>query len=164
MKDESDFNENNTASAVMGKMANGTTDADFARAIGECIDAVQNTLKKAKLTLTIDMEPRDDLGCIELRAEIVTKLPKLKAPATQMHVGPAGELMTQSDFLLFGGRSETAPKPLPQQRCTASGRLPVAAAPAPAPLAAAPAMAPVASAPATTNANVGKDAAVGKDS
>lgn len=160
---ERDFNEANTASAILGKISNGSTDADFARAISTCLDAVQNTHKRAKLTLVIDIEPRDDLGCVELRAEIATKLPKRPAPATQMHVGNEGELMTQQDFLLFGGRSET-PRPIPQQKTGTSGRMVVAAAPAPAPVAAAPALAPVSSIPSTTSSTVGKDAAAGKDS
>ena len=138
-----DFHDNNRASAVLAKIGHGTAAADFARAMGMVIDRVRQTNKGAKLVLTIEVKPRDDLGCLEMRAQVEAKLPKLPAPASQMHVGPSGELLSQMDFLMGGGPSET-PRPIPQPTSSsASGRLPVAKVPALAPIAAAPAPSPL---------------------
>jgi hypothetical protein len=145
--------QNNLASALMQKLGNGTADADFARCVGEVVDAVQTTNKKGKLTLTIEVSPRQDLGCVEMRVDVAAKLPKLPAPASQMHVGPKGELLSQMEFLMGGGPTEAKPQPIKANPNQGSARLRVVE-PA-APIAAAPALAPLVA--------VGKDAAAGKD-
>lgn len=139
-----DIIQENRASEVLGKIGRGTTDADFARAIGECLDRVKLTKKRATLKLTLEIVPRDDMGCVEMRADISTTLPKLPAPSTQMHIDDQGRLLTQQEFLLGGGPSET-PRPIPVEKpaSSMSGRLPVASRPAPAPIAERPAPAPV---------------------
>ncbi len=154
-----DYHEQNRASAVLAKIGGGSADADFARAMATVLDRVRLVEKSAKLVLTISVTPRKDLGCVELRAHVEAKLPKLIPPASQMHLGPAGELLSQMDFLMGGGPSEAKPQPvadaraMPQPVASASGRLPaMAARPAPAALADAPQPAPL----------VGKDAAAGK--
>ncbi len=137
------MNPNNTASSLLAKIGGGTADADFARAMSDAIDRVHMTNKGAKLVLTIDIKPREERGCLEMRAHVEARLPRLPTPASQMHVGAAGELLTQTEFILGGGPSET-PKPIPQAPATSvSGRLTVAKPPLPGPVAAAPAPAPV---------------------
>ena len=141
-------NESNLASTLLAKIGNGSADADFARCIGDCVDAVQTTGKKAKLIVSIEIAPRDDAGSIEMRAEVTTKLPKLRAPSSQMHVGPGGELLSQMEFLMGGGPSEAKPQPIAAKPNQGSARLRVVEPPAP--VAAAPTLAPLAT---------GKDAA-----
>lgn len=138
------YNENNRASAVLAKIGNGTADADFARAMGILLDRVAETNKPAKLVLTIEVKPRDDLGCLEMRAQVEAKLPKLPAPASQMHVASDGSLLSQQEFM-FSGPSESRPRPLPPTgsgSSTTSGRHAVPSL-AGGPIAAAPALAPV---------------------
>jgi len=155
-----DFHEANRASEVLAKIGNGTADADFARAVHLAVDRCQETLKPGKVIVTVEFKPDVDNGSMTVRAEVSAKLPKLRAPASQMHVGPKGQLMTQQDWMFGGGRDETplALKPVPltaeqtAKANTASGRFPVAKAPAPAPVAAAPTPKPV----------VGKEAAAGE--
>ncbi|MCK6488308.1 MAG: hypothetical protein L6R48_08270, partial [Planctomycetes bacterium] len=77
-------------------------------------------------------------------ADVVAKCPKLPPPASQMHLGPKGELLTQQEFILGGGPDER-PAPIPaEQPAATSGRHKVAALAGPAPLAAAPKPAPIA--------------------
>jgi hypothetical protein len=158
MTTTTNFHEANRASEVLSKIGRGQADADFARAIHEAIDRVTETGKKAKVVTTVTIEPNEERGGgLLLRADIVAKLPMLPSPASQMHVGPAGNLMTQQDFLMGGGRDESPPKPLPIEQAaaanTASGRFKIVVPPVTAPVAAAPAPKPL----------VGKDAAAGKD-
>jgi hypothetical protein len=158
------FPEQNRASAVLAKIGHGTADADFARAMREVLDAAQVTGKKAKLILTVEVDPRSDLGCVELRAEVRTRLPKLPPPASQMHLGPKGELLTQMEWMMGGGPSE-APKSL-----AITAGLATAAAAAPA---AQPSLAVAASMPAPPLAPLaadhqprpvyGKEAGAGKE-
>jgi hypothetical protein len=135
----SKFNSANLASEVLGKIGSGSADADFARAIEACLDAAGQTGKKAKLKLTITIQPREELGCVEMRADITTALPRLPAPASQFHVGPNKELMDQTTFLLGGGKSE-APQVIGMRETTQPAVQP---APAPAPLAEAPKPQPI---------------------
>jgi hypothetical protein len=143
-----EFPQENIASSVLAKIGNGSADADFARALGLVLDRVQATGKKGKLVLTLEVTPRSDLGVVEMRASVEAKVPKLPAPASQMHVGPNGEILSQMDWMMGGGKSET-PKPISP---SASQRL--ATVPTLAPIAAAPALAPVT--PSTTK--TGNDA------
>ncbi len=86
---------------------------------------------------------------------MTTKLPKLPAPASQMHVGPNGQLLTQMEWMMGGnGPSEHKLLPIEQAAAaaTASGRFKIVAPPAAAPVAEAPKPKPV----------VGKDAAAGE--
>lgn len=142
----SDFHPRNTASELLAKIGYGTADADFARGISQAVSAAQATNKKAKVVLTVEVNPKDEVGSLVVRADVVTKCPKLPAPASQMHLGPKGELLTQQEFILGGGPDESRPEPIPAAPTTAaaSGRLKVAAVAAPAPLAAAPKPAPLA--------------------
>lgn len=118
MNTTNDFHEANRASEVLSKIGRGQADADFARAIHEAVDRVTETGKKAKVVTTVTIEPNEERGGgLLLRADIVTKLPMLPSPASQMHVGPAGNLMTQQDFLMGGGRDEA---PLRDSRPTTS--------------------------------------------
>ncbi len=147
------FPEENRASALLAKISNGVADADFARAIGICLDASRITGKKSKVVLTIEIDPREDLGSVEMRADVTARPPKTKSPVSQMHIGPNGELLTQLDFMMGGGRDEK-PAPItakiegPKALTSSSGRmpaaLPVVAGPAPAPIAAGPKPAPLA--------------------
>lgn len=161
-----DFNPKNTASELLAKIGYGTADADFARGIGKAVEAAQATNKKAKVVLTVEVNPKDEVGSLVLRADVVTKCPKLPSPASQMHLGPRGELLTQQEFILGGGPDER-PEPIPaaQPAAAASGRHKVAAVAAPAPLAAAPKPAPLAGdgGPAITPIATGKEAGAGKD-
>jgi hypothetical protein len=160
-----DFHPRNTASELLAKIGYGTADADFARGISQAVTAAQATKKKAKVVLTVEIDPRDEVGSLVLRADVVTKCPKLPAPASQMHMGPRGELLTQQEFILGGGPEER-PAPLPAEKPAAtSGRLTVAAVAAPAPLAAAPKPAPLAGdgGPIPHPIAAGKDAGAGKD-
>lgn len=164
----SDFNPRNTASELLAKIGYGTADADFARGIGKAVEAAQATNKKAKVVLTVEINPNDEVGSLVLRADVVTKCPSLPAPASQMHLGPKGELLTQQEFILGGGPNERpAPIPAEPQNAAASGRHKVAALAAPAPLAAAPKPAPLTGdgGPITpiTPIATGKDAGAGKD-
>jgi hypothetical protein len=149
MAHKPEFPDKNRASEVLAKIGNGCADADFARAMGVVIDRVQQTNKKGKLVLTIEVAPRDDLGVLEMRASVEAKIPKLPAPASQMHVGAGGELLSQQEWMFGGGPSEK-PTPIKATGNSASARLTVASPPAPAPLADAPAPGPLAT---------GKDAA-----
>jgi hypothetical protein len=156
MNPSNHFHEANRASEVLSKIGKGAADADFARAIHQAIDRSQETMKKSKVTVTVEIDPDEDRGCLRLRAEVSAKLPKLPAPASQMHVGAGGELLTQQEWMFGGGRDEqplSVPKPIPASSNSASGRLTVAKAPTPGPVAASPTPAPV----------VGKDAAAGKE-
>lgn len=142
---ETIFNESNKASELLQKLARGTADADFARALEQCVNISKTTGKKSKLKLTIDVNPRTDAGCMELAVDISTSLPRLPQPITQMHVGAHGELLTQSEFIYGGGPDERAPAPLPNKSTYASGRMPVVGkTAAPAPVAPAPTPAPMA--------------------
>jgi hypothetical protein len=117
------------------------------------VDRAKETQKKARVVLTVEIDPRDDVGSLIMRANVEAKLPKLPPAATQMHVGPNGELLTQMEFLMDGGKSE-APKPIPNApSSSASGRMSVAAAPSLAPLAPAVAVAPLSSASTTVEKN-----------
>jgi hypothetical protein len=147
-----EFPQENIASSVLAKIGNGSADADFARALGLVLDRVQATGKKGKLVLTLEVTPRSDLGVVEMRASVEAKVPKLPAPASQMHVGPNGEILSQMDWMMGGGKSETHTPISPPS--SSSQRLTVAAAPAPAPIAAAPALAPVTK----THSKLGNDA------
>jgi hypothetical protein len=147
-----DFNPNNLLSVLLPKIGKGTADTDFARAVGLANDRIDATNKKAKIIVTIEIEPRDEEGARIMRANVEARLPKLAPPSTQMHVADDGAMATQMELWVMGGPAETAPAPIPAKP-TPSGRLPVAAAPAPAPIAPAPAPKPLA----------GKDAAAGKD-
>ena len=139
------FHEANRASEVLAKIGRGAADADFARAVHEAIDRAQQTMKKCKVRVEVEIEPDEERGCLLIRAEVTAKLAKLPPPSSQMHVGPGGQLLTQQEFLMGGGRDEAPAKPLPiESAATPSGRFPVAKAPTPAPLAAAPAPAPIA--------------------
>lgn len=126
-----EYHQANTASAVLSKIGNGSADHDFARAMHTLLDRVQETNKKGKLVCTVEVEPDEEMGCLIVRAEVIAKLPKLPAAASQMHLGPQGELLTQLEFQLGGGRSEAAapaPAPAPAMPAavapSASGRLP----------------------------------------
>lgn len=161
----SDFHPRNTASELLAKIGYGTADADFARGISQAVTAAQATNKKAKVVLTVEINPKDEVGSLVLRADVVTKCPKLAAPASQMHLGPKGELLTQQEFIMGGGPDERpAPIAAEKQPAAASGRMAVAKVAAPAPLAAAPRPAPLAGdgGPTITIAT-GKEAGAGKD-
>lgn len=151
------FHEANRASEVLSKIGKGAADADFARAVHQAIDRAQVTMKKCKVLCEVEIEPDEERGCMLVRAAISTKLAKLPAPASQMHLGPNGQLLTQQEFLMGGGRDE-APlqvKPAPIEgaaQASPSGRFPVARAPSPGPVASAPTPQPVA----------GKDQAAGE--
>lgn len=147
MTTTNDFHEANRASEVLSKIGKGAADSDFARTIHQAIDAAKETGKKAKVTVTVEIEPDEDRGCLLLRAGVSAKIPKLPLPASQMHVGPGGELLTQQEWMFGGGRDEAPAKPLPIEQAAAaspSGRFSVVPPPAPAPVAAAPAPKPVA--------------------
>ena len=137
----------NTASEVLKKIGYGSADVDFATAIGECITASRATGKKSKVVITVDIEVREDLQTVEIRAEVQARTPKLKSPATQMHLDAKGELCSQEDFLLqkwsSGGPQEITSVPDPAR---GSGRM-QAIRPAAAPVAALPAAAPIAALP-----------------
>lgn len=158
---DTSFHDQNRASAVMMKVGNGQADAEFARAAAECVARSTQTGKKSKLIVTLEFNPRDDLGSLEVRADVATRLPRLPSPASQMHIGPEGQLLTQLEFIMGNGPSE--PKPLPvavgAAKSSTSGRLAVASLPAPAPLVQAPAPAPLVGGPSFTPANpTGKEA------
>lgn len=141
------FHEANRASEVLSKIGKGAADADFARAVHQAIDRAQVTMKKCKVRVEVEIEPDEERGCMIIRAEVSTKLAKLPPPASQMHVGPNGQLLTQQEFLMGGGRDEAPAKPLPietaAQASSPSGRFPVAKPAAPAPVADAPTPAPL---------------------
>lgn len=141
------FHEANRASEVLSKIGKGAADADFARAVHQAIDRAQITMKKCKVRVEVEIEPDEERGCMLIRAEVSTKLAKLPPPASQMHVGPNGQLLTQQEFLMGGGRDEAPAKPLPiesaAQAASPSGRFPVAKPAAPAPVADAPTPAPL---------------------
>jgi len=147
------FHPGNTATALLSKIGSGCADADFARAVHAAADRAAQTKKRAKVVLTVEVDPRNEVGSLVLTATVEARLPKLPMPSTQFHQGPAGELLDQRDFLMGGGRDESAIKPLPAASST-SGRMSVARTPAPAPLADAPTIAPL---------RAGKDAAAGKE-
>jgi len=166
MESSNDFHPKNTASALIAKIGGGTADADFGRAMKATLDRVRQTRKNAKIVLTIEVVLREDLkdkndhGCIELRASVEAKLPKLSPPATQMHVGNDGQLLSQQELWFSGGEPEIVPRPVAASAAAStSGRFAVAKAPALAPVADAPALAAVSAAPAPVR--VGKDAAAG---
>ena len=155
-----DFHERNRASTILAQIGSGCADADFARAIHQCIAASKACGKASKVSLVVSIEVREDIGAVELRADVTAKTPKLKSPATQFHEGPHGELVSQQDFLLekwtTGGiREPLAPVP-PTQQSSGSGRLRIpvttpadggpalATLPPKAPLAPIPARAPLA--------------------
>lgn len=141
------FHEANRASEVLSKIGKGAADADFARAVHTAIDRAQATMKKCRVRVEVEIEPNEERGCMLIRAEVSTKLAKLPPPASQMHVGEGGQLLTQQEWMLGGGRDEAQAKPLPiesaAQGSSPSGRFPVVNPPAPAPVAAAPTPAPV---------------------
>lgn len=151
------FHDANRASEVLAKIGRGAADADFARAVHEAIDRAQQTMKKCKVLVEVEIDPDEERGCLLIRAEVRTKLAKLPPPASQMHVGAGGQLLTQQEFLMGGGRDEAplSVKPAPidgAAQASPSGRFPVAKAPAPGPVASAPTPQPVA----------GKDQAAGE--
>ena len=139
-----DFPDGNRASEILSKIGNGTADADFARAIGQCVDATRTTDKKSKLKLSVEIIPRKDMGCMELRVEISTSLPRLPNPSTQVHVASDGTLLTQMEHMLGGHGPSEKPMPVMQQ---AQAPKVVADAPKLAPVAEAPKPAPVAEVP-----------------
>lgn len=159
-----DFHDANRASEILAKIGSGSADADFARAVHLAIDRCQETQKPGKVIVTVEFDPDEDKGAIIVRAEVTAKLPKLKAPASQMHVGQNGQLLTQQEWMFGGGRDEkprqtpldqavaaaraeaqaTQTAPTPPISASASGRFPVAQPPAPAPIAPAPAPKPIA--------------------
>lgn len=150
------FHDANRASEILAKIGRGAADADFARAFHEAIDRAQQTMKKCKVVTTVEVEPDEERGCLLVRVDIVAKLAKLPVPASQMHVGPGGGLLTQQEWLMGGGRDEAPlsakPQPVEGQAASPSGRFKVVQPPAPAPVAAAPTPKPM----------VGKDAAAGE--
>ncbi len=151
------FHELNRASEVLAKIGKGAADADFARAIHQAIDRAQDTMKKCKVRVEVEIDPDQERGCLLIRAKVTTRLAELPPPASQMHVGEAGQLLTQQEFLMGGGRDEAPPlqmKPtLPVATETPSGRFTIVPPPAPAPVADLPTPQPVA----------GKDLAAGKE-
>lgn len=155
MSESNKFNAKNCASEVLAKIGNGSADADFARAVEATIARVQQTQKKGKVVVTVDVIPDADRGTLVLRVDVIAKLPKLPPPASQMHVGPKGELLTQMEFLISGGRDEVPPakpQPIPNEQRTGSGRFPVATPPPRAPIAdGGPRKAPIAGEKAGTN-------------
>lgn len=136
------FHEANRASEVLAKIGRGAADADFARAVHEAIDRAQQTMKKCKVRVEVEIEPDEERGCLLIRAEVTARLAKLPPPASQMHVGPGGQLLTQQEFLMGGGQDEAQRKLLPIESAavaeTSSGRFKVVPPPAPAPVADAP--------------------------
>lgn len=141
------FHEANRASEVLAKIGKGAADADFARAVHQAIDRAQITMKKCKVRVEVEIEPDEERGCMLIRAEVSTRLAKLPPPASQMHLGPNGQLLTQQEFLMGGGRDEAPlalkPADTPPAASTPSGRFAIAKAPTPAPVADAPAPAPI---------------------
>jgi hypothetical protein len=132
------FHPGNTATALLSKIGSGCADADFARAVHAAADRAAITKKKAKVILTVEVDPHNEVGALVLTANVEARLPKLPMPSTQFHQGPAGELLDQRDFLMGGGRSEApAIRPLPAAASSASGRHTVARVAATAPDAAA---------------------------
>lgn len=155
MPDPQDFHRANTATELLRKI-NGTADADFARNVRQAVERVERTRKRATVLLRVSIEPlgQDKDGGLFIRAESEAKLPKLVPVGTQMHLGPAGELLTQQEIWLSG---EDAPRENPQPIETpkaGSGRLPVAGAKKP--------IAPLAE-PKSKEPLIGKDAAAGDD-
>ncbi len=150
------FADANRASEILQKIGKGAVDADFARTVHEAIDAATTTGKKAVVLVKVEIEPDEDRGCLLIRAGVSAKLPKLPLPASQMHVGAGGALLTQQEWLFGGGQDEAPVKPLPIEQAaqsqSPSGRFKIVQPPAPAPVAAAPTPKPV----------VGKDAAAGE--
>ncbi len=147
MTSTNDFHEANKASEVLSKIGSGAADADFARAIHEAIDRAQQTMKKAKVRVEVEIDPDEERGSLFVRARVTAKLPELPPPASQMHVGEGGALMTQQEWM-WSGKDESLnkkPKPVetPPASPTPSGRFPVAKAPDPAPVASAPTPKPV---------------------
>ena len=148
-----DIHEANTASVVLAKIGAGAADVDFARAVAAAVDRAVLVNKKAQVVLTVDIEPNLKTGSLILSAQVVPKLPKIAPPATQFHRGAHGELLTQMEYMMGGGRDE-APTPIseanaaalaervPKPSASASGRLPV-----PGPIAAGPTLAPIAQRP-----------------
>lgn len=100
------FADANRASEILQKIGKGAVDADFARTVHEAIDAATTTGKKAVVLVKVEIEPDEDRGCLLIRAGVSAKLPKLPLPASQMHVGAGGALLTQQEFLMGGGRDE----------------------------------------------------------
>jgi hypothetical protein len=152
-KTTTDFHGANRASEVLAKIGKGEVDTDFARTIHTAINAAQLTNKKAEVTIKVQLEPDEDRGCMLVRASVSAKIPKLPLPASQMHIGPCGELLSQEEIFFGRGAPSESGRVEPIQPSTsASGRMPVAKAPAPAPLAPAPTAKPLA----------GKEAAAGE--
>lgn len=137
------FPESNRASKILAELGNGIPDADFARELTRLIQRCKATGKRGSITLTVSVVPRDDMGCLEVRAMVKAKCPELPPPSTQMHIDENGGLLTQLSFLIGGGRDEVAPAPLADK---AKDQTKVAPLPSAAPLAAAPAPAPLAKA------------------
>lgn len=145
------FPQANLASVILPKIAGGTIDADFARALTAAHAAAMQTNKRASVAIHITVEPNREVGATTIRAHVSSKLPQLPQPAIQVHSGPNGELMTQLEFIMGGGKAETPlavtgspTKPAPVVGPAAPA--PLAAAPTPPPLAAAPAAKPLATA------------------
>ena len=135
------FPESNRASRIMAELGGGIPDADFAREFTNLIQRCKATGKRGSITLTVAVAPRDDMGCLEVRALVKAKCPMLPPPSTQMHIDENGGLLTQLSFLMGGGRDEVAPAPLADK---ATDQAKVAPLPIAAPLAATPAPAPLA--------------------
>jgi len=156
-----DYHEANRASEVLSKIGSGAADADFARAIHQAIDRVMQTEKKARVRVEVEIMPSADNGALILRSRVTAKLPELPLPASQMHVGAGGQLLTQMDWLMGGGRDERPATPVEQANAAAkaeaqgqpsspSGRFAVVKPPAPPAVAPPAAPAPLATTPAQT--------------
>ncbi len=145
--DPNDFSPLNTCSQLLAKIGSGTADADFARAMAAAVARSTRMQKKSKVVLTVEIEPRDDVGALVLRASVEARLPKLPAAATQMHVGPNGELLTQLEHMFGGGPTEAGRAPTaPVPASSGSARLSIAPAPTPGPVTSAPLPVPLTSA------------------
>lgn len=92
------YNEQNNASNLLQRIGDGCADEAFASAVSAAVERSTETGKPSKIILTVTVEPSEEDGCIVLSAEVTTKLPKLPAAATHMHVGPDGALMAQASI------------------------------------------------------------------
>jgi len=99
------IHENNKASNLLARIGRGHADNEFAREVVKAVKAVENTSKKAEITLKVTIELRGD-GGLEMTPAVTSKLPALPMPSTTMHQGPDGEMLTQQEFLLGGGEDE----------------------------------------------------------
>lgn len=138
------FHQANRASEILSKIGRGEADADFARGIHMALDRSQQTGKKSKVIVSVEIDPDPDSGSLIMRVNIDVRIPKVPSVISQMHPGPNGELLTQQEFLLGGGPDERpAPTPV-KTESSKSGRMPVASPKSPAPLADSPKLKPIA--------------------